>query len=526
MPPTDRPRRRAGRARAALAVLGPAALGLLLASIDLSTRSMWIDESATWSIASQHGAALWAAMRHDGGNMLGYYALVHLLIGWFGDSVLVMRLPSVVATGLTAAATAGIGLRLFDRAVGAVAGVLAAVSLPVVYWGQDARAYAFLVAFVACSVLGFVALVTGDSRRHPGRPPGWAWWLFTGGLVLAIYMSFIAVLVVPAELVALVWCRRRLRPVVAGLVAAGLLALPVLALAHARGSGQLFWITKPSWSTTVPIVETLLSGGVASNFEPGVVGVALIALTVVALLGAGWFGLARARQFGLGTRDSARLFAGALVAGWLVLPFVLVLVESIVGQSIYEVRYLLFSLPAVALLLAWVCVRGVPGRVTGVVVLALLIVGRAALVLPAYGVSPENWRAATDYVLERATAADCVAFDANDGRMAFDYYLRAARHPLSETPRPVMPAIPFSRVVPVVEEYATLAPARIAALPSSCARLFVVVGHVGSASGTAESRTHVRAYQRFAEEVSAAYPREVQASFGTATLVTVDEYEP
>ena len=54
------------------------------ACISLTTRSLWLDEAATVAIASQHGSALWSAIAHDGGNMLGYYALLHVLVGWFG----------------------------------------------------------------------------------------------------------------------------------------------------------------------------------------------------------------------------------------------------------------------------------------------------------------------------------------------------------------------------------------------------------------------------------------------------------
>ena len=68
-----------------------------LAAYELTTRSLWLDEGATISIASQHGSALWDAIRHDGGNMLVYYLLVHVLIGWFGNGEAVVRIPSVIS---------------------------------------------------------------------------------------------------------------------------------------------------------------------------------------------------------------------------------------------------------------------------------------------------------------------------------------------------------------------------------------------------------------------------------------------
>ena len=74
---------------------GPAVLAIALCLYELTTRSLWLDEAATVAIAGQHGSALWHAIAHDGGNMLGYYALLHVLIGWFGDGAFVIRLPSV-----------------------------------------------------------------------------------------------------------------------------------------------------------------------------------------------------------------------------------------------------------------------------------------------------------------------------------------------------------------------------------------------------------------------------------------------
>ena len=97
--------------------------------------------------------------------MLGYYALLHVLIGWFGDGAFVIRLPSVIASGAAAGAVALLGLRLFDRRVALAAGLLTAVSLPLVFWGQDARGYAAMVALVAGSFVAFAAIVDGPRRR-------------------------------------------------------------------------------------------------------------------------------------------------------------------------------------------------------------------------------------------------------------------------------------------------------------------------------------------------------------------------
>ena len=119
-----------------LTVVLPTVLALVLAAVELTVRSLWIDEAASVAIASQHGSALWHAIAHDGGNMVAFYLLLHVLIGWFGDGEAVIRIPSVIATGASVAAVGVLGLRLFDRRVALAAALLAAVSLPLVYWGR------------------------------------------------------------------------------------------------------------------------------------------------------------------------------------------------------------------------------------------------------------------------------------------------------------------------------------------------------------------------------------------------------
>ena len=192
-----------GRAWDVGVVALPAAVAIALCVYELSARSLWLDEAATVAIAGQHGSALWNATAHDGGNMLGYYALLHVLIGWFGDGALVIRLPSVLAAGAAAGAVSLLGLRLFDRRVALAAGLLTAVSLPLVFWGQDARGYAAMVALVAGSFVAFAAIGPSGPRRAVDR--------LRRLTTLSVYASYVAIFAVPAQLLALAWRRQAWR---------------------------------------------------------------------------------------------------------------------------------------------------------------------------------------------------------------------------------------------------------------------------------------------------------------------------
>ncbi len=499
------------RLRNAAAVAIPAMLALALCCYQLTTRSLGFDEGATVSIASQNGSALWSAIGHDGGNMSGYYLLLHILIAWFGSGTFVLRFPSAVATSVGVAAMGAIAIRLFDRRVALASGLLSAVSLPLVFWGQSARGYAPMVALVSGSFLAFVVLV---DRWLDGRPIRWAWLAYAICTVLSVYMSFVAVLVVPAQLASLALRRRAVRPVLSALAVAAICWIPLLVVALRRGSGQLFWVPRPNLSGTLVVLESLASSALRPSFHRTVTSIPLLCVTLV-LIGAVTIAIARQppRHGGQRTRWSL-----VLLLGWLFVPVVLALLESFVGQSIFLPRNLLMCLPAVALTLGLgICDRRLPS-IVALSVLALLLALRALQVAPSYGVSPEDWRTATNYVDARAQPGDCVAFYPSDGRMAFAYYAgRGVR-----APRSVLPVVPWGKVRPYVEDYATLSKRQLSTVASQCKRLWFVSSHEGQRSGPSGSRANYARYQALRSALAAEFAGEQPAvRFGYAAPVRV-----
>ncbi|MGN6872226.1 MAG: glycosyltransferase family 39 protein [Solirubrobacteraceae bacterium] len=476
--PEAPPRRTARDPRLAdvAVVVGPAALAVALCLYELTTRSLWLDEAATVAIAGQHGSGLWSAISHDGGNMLGYYALLHVLIDWFGHGAFVIRLPSALAAGGAAAAVSVLALRLFDRRVAVAAGVLTAVSLPLVFWGQDARGYAAMVALVAGSFAAFAALVQNGSRR--------AWIAYVVLTVLAVYASFVAILALPAQLAALAWRREAWRPEAWRRFASALAAcvvcwVPLAVLAASRGSGQLFWIPRPSLKLEKQVILALTSAGFEPNFRPTWAAGALAIVTVLLLAAA----FAR-RPVPWGAR---------LGLAWLLVPLGLMWLWSLVGQPLFTPRNALVSLPAVALLVGWLVARTRFGWVAVAVVLALRVVALA----PSYGTSPEDWRAATAFVTGAERPGDCVAFYPLDARMPFAYY---AGQP----------------VAPYVERYET------PRLPPGCRRVWLVASHQGLPSGNAASRAHFARYVTLRTALTRAYARHATHSFGYASVIWVE----
>ena len=487
-----------------LVIGAPTLVAVALCLYEITARSIYLDESATIAVISQHGDALGAALAHEGGSMLVYYLLMHVLTQVFGDSQFVLRFPSALAAGTAAALVTVLARRLFDRDVAFASGLLFAVSLSLVFWGQTARGYAILIACTAGSFLAFATLLES-------RDASWRVWLAYVALTAgAVYVGLEAALIVPAQLVVLCWHRDKWRRAVSGAAAAGACCIPLAVLALERGSGQLYWVPPPSFNIAKQIAQGLASAGLQPHFYTST-GHALMLVTAVLLVAACVRVLAA--RFTSGEFDWRLM----LLLSWLVVPCALILFISLVGQSIFQPRYALMSLPPVSLLLAWTIVNRRLPRALVVIAMGGLLALRALQVAPAYGVSLENWRTASHYVMARAMTGDCMAFYPSDARVAFKYYV-----PRGENPPPlVLPAVPWSVEPRDLEQYETLSASQLSGLRTRCSRVWLVFSHEGSPFGTPLSRVHFRQLVALRAGLAANFPVQMATPYATRAKLDI-----
>jgi uncharacterized membrane protein len=495
----------------AIAIGGPVVLAIALTSWQLSTRSLWLDEGASIAIASQHGGALWRAIAHDGGNMLAYYLLLHAIIGAFGDAAAIIRLPSVIANAATAAIVGTLALRLFGgrRRVAATAALLTVVSLPIVFWGQDARGYAPMVTFAAGSFLALALVLDTPAGSPTPRGPLLA---FGATLLGALYLGFDAIVIVPAQLLILLVARERARAVLVTVAAVAVLCIPLLVLAMRRGSSQLFWVSGLNLSVLGHTVATLTSAGYAPNFHHNPLTTLITVLTLAAAV------VALAVAF---TRrpPAWRLW---LPASWLLAPSLLALLAALAGEPIELQRLSILLVPALSLLLAW-ALWELPLSVGPAWAAVAVVLGlRLVVLVPAYGVSPENWKAAASSVLASSPSTACVAFYPQDGRMPFDYYVRRAGAVPATQLTPVLPSAPWGAVIPYIEHYAAPSRRRLASIVAACPRLWLIAAHEGQPGGPPASQADYHRYRRLLAALERAYPHRRLRTFGYAAAVRVD----
>ncbi len=525
-------RARAGDRADLIAITTPALLAVLVCAIGLSSRSLWLDEGASISIASRHGQELWRGIEHDGGNMAAYYLLLHVIIVLFGDGLAVMRLPSMLGDGITAGLVSALALRLLGgprrRWIALCAGSMSAISLPLVYWGQNARGYALMVTFATASWYAFtVILQTPDDKPVP-RAAVWGYGLST---LIALYIGFDIALLLPAQLLLLLVFPGRARAVLGTLVSVAVFCVPLLILATTRGSGQLFWVPPLSVHTLGQSAVTLASGGLPPNFRETLTTAPLAVLTLgLALAALVLIVRAQRRE---GVRGLALRGPGAalttpgrwpvvLLASWLFVPSFIGVVGNLVGVPVELARTTILVMPALVLLVCWVLAQpGLPARTLPIGVGVLLAL-RLFQLVPSYGTSPEDWQAAATTVLSKAAAQPaCVLFYPQDGRMPFDYYMRQDLQTQAFAVgnlTPVIPDTPWSIVQPFVEKYRAPSVGQITQIIQQCPRLWLIASHQGQHEPAA-SLIDLNRYNRLVTSLTGAYPYSHFQDFGYAAVI-------
>jgi uncharacterized membrane protein len=457
----------------------------------LGSRSIWIDEGASLSIASQRGSAFFRALGRDGGNQAAYYVVLRATIAIFGSGERVLRAPALIASVATVPLVFGLANNARGRRCGLYAAAVIAICEPLVYWGQMARAETLSAAFAAGSGWAFLSVV-----RRGGRIATTLWILCS---VLMCYSLLLAVLIVAGQLITLLAlgsrCANR-RRVWSGAGIVVLLLGPLIVLASNRGTGQLFWLSKPSTRAVEAAFRLLVgSDGPAIGRWPGmalevtvvVLLLAALVMTVVAVTRRRW-------------NEADPLL---LALTWVVVAPLGAFVFSVLIHPVFLDRYFVPCLPGVALVLALVLDRIRPA-VLGALLLLGVVVLRGTQIAPSYRMVRDNWRGATAYVLSHRNAGDCTAFYANDGWIDFNYYLgRSAPNGETVPPlRPVLPLAAFGGPEPLLDE--TYLPLRESDF-SGCVRLWFLVSHTGQTgpanverraivTGLAESQRRLRAH--------------------------------
>jgi mannosyltransferase len=394
-----------GAARPRGRSLDPWAVAVLAAVISgawACRPSLWFDEGATISAsASRTLPGLWKLLGSIDAVHGLYYLLMH---GWFAifpPTEFWSRVPSALAIGVAAA-----GVTVFTRqfvpgrATALCAGAVFAI-LPRTTWaGIEARSY----AFVAAAAIWLTVLLVTAVRR--GRPPGKRLWVtYALALMLSILLNLNLLLMVPVygAMLPLLTPKGSRKSAVIGWAVSSAIAVgamtPFMVFAHNQVF-QVNWIYPVSWHYAFDII-------LRQYFDHSPPFAILAAVLIVAAV------LARLR----GSRGPAGDTRSLLIicAAWIVIPTVLVVVYSAISEPIYYPRYLIFTAPAAAVVMA-VCIVTIARKPWPIAAVVLLFAAAAVpnyLFVQRWPYAKEGWdySQVADLISSHATGGDCLMVD-------------------------------------------------------------------------------------------------------------------
>jgi mannosyltransferase len=334
----------------------PAAVTLLAGLYKITGSSYTHDETAT--LAAAHRS--FPQLVHMLGNVDvvhgAYYALIWLVVRVGGGGELAVRLPSAVAMAFTAGLIAVLGRRLVSGWAGLAAGLAFAV-LPTVSWyAQNAREGALVTALAVLASYCFL-------RALGANETAWRWLTGYGAALAALGLAnLFGLLLAVAHAVTLGWSRRdcRLgRRFILGWLAAVAAALIAVSPVAVEGYGQLHQI---HWIRPLRLADLLSIQRLVGTMPLFLLTLAIIACAVAVNV--------VPRR---GPPRPGHWPAGLLRLGlpWLLLPPAILLTASL-AHPVYTFRYIVYCIPAAALLLG--AALTALGRYAGPVALVLILV--------------------------------------------------------------------------------------------------------------------------------------------------------
>lgn len=368
-----------------------AVFAVALCAAGAARPSLWFDEAATISAATRSIPQLWDLIGHIDAVHGLYYLGMH---GWFAvfpATEFWSRFSSCLAIGGAAAGVVVLGRQFSGRTVSVCAGVLFAM-LPRVTWaGIEARSYSWSTLAAVWLTVLLIAAIRRDHR---------ALWAAYGALLVVstVLNIYVVLIVIPhAAALALLGNRRaRVRWAVVSTIAV-LIVVPFILWCRSQ-SFQVGWISPLGLHTVTEVVlEQYFDHSVAFALAAAAM---LIAPLVVSRLR---------------PTDSAIRRLAVIAAVWVVAPTAVLLVYSAVAQPLYYPRYLCFTTPAMALLLA-VCVVAV-ARSREWITAALAVFALAAtpnyitVQRGPYAKEGMDFSQVADVIAAHSSPGDCIVFD-------------------------------------------------------------------------------------------------------------------
>jgi mannosyltransferase len=386
------------------------AIGFFLRFYNLGYNSLWLDEASTYSISVKSFADIWQVTAAGEFNPPLFYWIEHVML-MLGNNEFILRFVPALLGVLSIPLFYLVGKEFLDRNTGIIAAAACAVSPFLIYYSQEARAYAVMLFFMALATLFFLKAMKSGTWVH--------WILFGVFSALAFWAHFYAFVMIAAlGLYALIeWAPRirselhNLKMLVLGSLVFIILCVPLIIV-----TVQLF-ITRTASAPTYGIQGLEIIAETFSQLS-GFNTIAMILLVVLFVIGI--------IQAFLIERNKG-IFLVLLTVLTFVISYILSFKMPMLPRYLIFLSLVFFIGIAVSYRLfygLW-CNKAV---VYGFIVV-LFVIGISVLAQMGYysGYSKDDWRGFSGSLQEKTSAGDIIVAVPGYMTQPLDYYYSATR---------------------------------------------------------------------------------------------------
>lgn len=390
-------------------------LATLLSAAGSWIPSFWGDEAASIMSARRPLASLPELLDTVDAVHGTYYLLLHFWIDLVGISPFLVRLPSSLAIGVTAAGAVVLARQLAGSRAAVLSGAVVVLLPRLTLVGTETRSFAMSAAFVIWATVLLVAILARAERRAP------FWLLYAALMIAASYLFLFALFALPAHAVVVALSTRHghLHPpgermgMAARWLAVSLITLialaPLVRLAYDQRS-QLDYLHERDAASPYAVLVTTWFG----NPVYAALAFALILVPVVAAVAAR-FG--RHLPLGPATAGPAGLGVGAAAAVAFV-PMALLLLLNL-ADPLFTHRYLVGSAPAVAVVMGAGLARLRPRvALAGALLLALAALPSYVGQRTPFAKVGSDWAQLSEIISDNSSPGDALVFDETTGPSA------------------------------------------------------------------------------------------------------------
>ena len=383
-------------------------LGLIIRLI-LLDQSLWLDEAIN-VVNAKNLSLLDFITKYPIGDFHPplYFAILWIWGHVFGFSEISVRLPSVILAVATLGLTYLIGKDLFSKKIGLLTALILTLAPLHIYYSQEARMYSLSCFAAALSFYFLIRLVQGKS-----------WLGYILSLVLLLYSGYLVYLILPSQLIFVLWSKKSfLKKVVLSQIISLICLVPWLSIFNQQlQTGRMAAILLPNWAQVVGggtvkniglLVTKTITGRISFDNKlvyglaiviPGIVYGFLILRAVIKLT-----------------------WQIKLLLCWIIIPIILALLISIF-IPVFSYFRMIFILPAFYLIVA-LGLETLPKKYFRLA-LGFLIIS-SLFFLGIFYTNPrfqrENWKGAVSTLENRAGQETVIMFEDNNIPAPYLYY--------------------------------------------------------------------------------------------------------